>query len=310
MIKNATAPLPVIAIMAVIPLFYFPAVGAEDAIYSCVKIDKNTGKPKSGQSMRYADAEGECNKNEAEISWSVVGPAGPKGDTGPEGPPGPKGDAGEQGLTGLPGAPGTSCSVQQIDSSAVITCEDGTSAAIASAGTVVSYPEGLLGKVDPTIYSTGDVVVVDAAGTVLAKARGVDDQKYVVALPPTTNDFDFWSAAIANGIDNSLVFGSSQPHPFRYLEGGCQGPRFLSSGGEVSWDDQTGQYFVLEQHPQDQILFRSEKSGAFVDASGVVVSTGQCVDREIISTGSLAIPYYPAPEILNAVYPVHAEQLP
>ena len=54
--------------------------------------------------------------------------------TGPQGPEGP------QGPQGIPGASG--CSVTQQDSNAIITCADGSSAVLASAGTVVILPEG------------------------------------------------------------------------------------------------------------------------------------------------------------------------
>jgi len=92
------------------------------------------------------------------------GPQGPKGDAGARGATGPAGPQGDKGDTGVAG---TSCTVEQVESSAVITCEDGTSAALASAGTVVTYPEGLLGEVPPTNVPTGTIVLVDGGDTIL-----------------------------------------------------------------------------------------------------------------------------------------------
>jgi len=41
------------------------------------------------------------------------------------------------------------CSVEQVDNTAEITCADGTTAVVPGYGTVVVYPEGLVGEAPP-----------------------------------------------------------------------------------------------------------------------------------------------------------------
>lgn len=59
------------------------------------------------------------------------------------------------------------CSATQQGSNVLIECADGSSGLLSSEGTVVAYPEGLAGEVDPMTFDEGDIVVVDAAGTPL-----------------------------------------------------------------------------------------------------------------------------------------------
>lgn len=53
--------------------------------------------------IRIVDQRGDCNWNEAPLSWNQQGDQGPPG---PAGPQGPKGDQGPPGQEGPPGAPG------------------------------------------------------------------------------------------------------------------------------------------------------------------------------------------------------------
>jgi hypothetical protein len=52
------------------------------------------------------------------------------------------------------------CSVEQVDNTAEITCGDGTTAVVPGYGTVVVYPEGLVGEVNVGTLNTGDIVIV------------------------------------------------------------------------------------------------------------------------------------------------------
>ena len=62
------------------------------------------------------------------------------------------------------------CSVEQVDNTAEITCADGTTAVVPGYGTVVVYPEGQIGEVDPLSYDDGEIVVIDFNGVTVAKA--------------------------------------------------------------------------------------------------------------------------------------------
>jgi len=264
---------------------------AEGELYGCVLADSQTGEPTSGSFLRYVAGPGECRVNETEIRWNVAGP------------PGPEGPAGADGSPGLPGADGTSCSVAQVDSSAVITCDDGTSAAIASAGTVVIYPEGQLGEAPPTTFPTGAVVVVDADGNILAEVYVIEESAYRIRLQEGPSGYRI--AAITNSTDGTVVFGGDNGFygalKLYYLEEDCIGTPFVQANSLIYWNDVTGEYFVLDESPQDGVLFYSARDSATIRSYGSIKSVGGCVNREFASNALPAIPYIPAPEILNAV---------
>ena len=56
------------------------------------------------------------------------------------------------------------CSATQDGSNVVITCADGSTGVLASAGTVVVYPESSTGEVDLETINAGTIVVKDANG--------------------------------------------------------------------------------------------------------------------------------------------------
>ena len=63
------------------------------------------------------------------------------------------------------------CSATQQDNSVLIECADGTSGVIAGAGTVVVYPEGQAGEIDPDVFQAGDVALYDANDVLLGKVE-------------------------------------------------------------------------------------------------------------------------------------------
>ena len=75
--------------------------GEQNLIHACVH--NITG------SVRLIEPDGDCNRNETAVDWSITGPQGPQGATGPQGPqgdPGPQGPQGDPGPQGPQGATG------------------------------------------------------------------------------------------------------------------------------------------------------------------------------------------------------------
>lgn len=266
------------------------------------------------------------------------GPQGMQGDTGPQGPQGeqglpgeqgPKGDTGEQGIAGLAGdkgdkgdpgpqgptgpqgVTGTSCTVEQVDSSAVITCDDGTSAAIASAGTVVTYPEGLLGEVPPHTIPTGTVVLVDGTNTILAEIKYIDEGQsgYVVNLSPGIS-----RAMIKNYSNSTVLFGPlNYFEAAYYTEDDCSGIPFSEVDSILFWNDQTNEYYVpSEPGIYQSILFRSRRNSAGYNwYNNNKISIGICEKIDHVSSVSwVLVPFIPPDEIMNAIYPVRPMQVP
>ena len=111
------------------------------------------------------------------------GEDGARGDPGADGKDGINGINGVDGTNGLDGADGenvadgSSCSVQEIDGGVIVSCTDGTSAVLANSGTVILVPEGVTWDAETFSYNTGDIVVVDDNGEVLARTIPSDTQQ-------------------------------------------------------------------------------------------------------------------------------------
>jgi hypothetical protein len=190
----------------------------------------------------------------------------------------------------------------------VITCEDGTSAAIASAGTVITYPEGLLGEVDPTIYPSGEIVVVDADGVILGELAGFSgDVQYATNLHSATGPSIL--AYLINGPNGSVLFPGGGTTQLLYLDEDCIGTPFAIGSPQLLWLGEHNEYYVMANVPKDRILFQSVRDTSYIRDDGSVF-IGTCRNEQNVLNAAPAVPYYPPPEILNAAYPIRAEQLP
>ena len=84
-------------------------------------------------------------------------------------------------------ASGGGCSAEQQDSTVVITCADGTSAVLASEGTVVAVLKAVVGELlDYETFPTGDIVVVDNDDNILGKVDRNGDGWFVIDIEVDT----------------------------------------------------------------------------------------------------------------------------
>ena len=234
----------------------------------------------------------------------IDGAPGAKGDKGDLGIPGQDGADGIDGV-GFDGLDGSSCSVAQVGSSAVITCADGTSAALASAGTVVVYPEGMLGESPPLTYPTGAVVIKDASGTVLGEALADFAGGHYIELKVGETTSTGVLANVTSSSSVELFF----PIQYFYLEEDCQGLPFVQHPTFITWDDSTDEYYVGNPDVvSTTILFGSQKTSSYV-ANGILQSFA-CENGSVVVSALPTVPFVPPQEILNAVYPISLEQLP
>ena len=306
----------------------------QEVIYACVKYDKKEGSLKKDSPLRYTEPFEDCKKNEVKVSWNTIGPEGPEGPAGADGIDGAEGAPGAKGAPGVPGQDGvngangfngldgqdgangidgvgfdgldgSSCSVAQVGSSAVITCEDGTSAALASAGTVVVYPEGTLGASPPLTYPTGAVVIKDASGTVLGEALADFEGGHYIELKVGETTSTGVLANVTSSSSVELFF----PTQYFYLEEDCQGLPFVQHPTFITWDDSTDEYYVGNPDVvSTTILFGSQKTSSYV-ANGILQSFA-CENGSVVVSALPTVPFVPPQEILNAVYPISLEQLP
>ena len=194
------------------------------------------------------------------------------------------------------------CTASQEGSNVRITCLDGTSGLLASAGTVVTFLDGEIGANDYT-FNTGAIVITDALDAQLGEfgGYGTNDrlitilQKDPVIKVEMVNDPSTSTVVLRGAGAGDTVF---------FEESDCQGAAFTS--------ENSGDFLVSPNLAPTQSFYLATQSQF---SNKVVNSSKSTFDRcrnsnEVLRNAYLVVPYTPAPEILNAAYPVRLEQLP
>lgn len=187
------------------------------------------------------------------------------------------------------------CSVEQVDNTAEITCADGTTAVVPGYGTVVVYPEGLVGEVNLGTVNTGDIVIVDDADVVLGPADSGSGDVFITSVQ--FDDGSACSIQLRNFNGTVDIYGPSSGY---FQSNDCSGVMLMYSNGYCQ--NVTGeQWLMAGEEVAADLLINSLLDG------------GQCFERsEVWTANRLAFPInvtLPS-KILNAAYPVRLEQLP
>lgn len=209
-------------------------------------------------------------------------------------------------------ASGGGCSAEQQDSTVVITCADGTSAVLASEGTVVAVLKAVVGELlDYETFPTGDIVVVDNDDNILGKVdRNGDDwfvidievDTYSITLGLWNNDAD--SSVVASGIISSSNLYYTTPDCTSEPVGG-------SAIRSYVYDiDQT--LYVPSEAVDGQTLFYGKRNTGYVSQFGRgYIGTGPCIEiEEARSNYGLLSRLVLPDEISEAAYPLRLKQLP
>ena len=168
---------------------------------------------------------------------------------------------------------------------------------LAGAGTVVVYPEGTTGEVYPDSYNTGDIIVKDANDVTLAPVRrSLGSGIHEVDIGPNGSSP---IAYIVNDNSQRLVELRGLGSNLFFLESDCKGVATYSYGSHLVRVN--GAYFAR--------AVAGGFSGRFATKSSRK-DGGTCVNADLVRNVTTFAPYTPAPEILNAAYPVTLEQLP
>jgi len=194
------------------------------------------------------------------------------------------------------------CSVTQKDSSIVVTCADGTSGVLASAGTVIAYPQGSSPLVDLTTLSTGALIVVDANEVVLAPLRqAYGEETFTIELPIGAS---YVLADLKNDSDGEKVVLDCYGNCGRiYYKGeNCSGQAFVENPS------------YLQKQLDGSLLapMKSAESIPQVTLSQLIwTSNSVSCSNEGLADSSLfpVFPYTPSTQITNAAYPIKASQV-
>ncbi len=205
------------------------------------------------------------------------------------------------------------CSAKQDGSNVVISCSDGSSAVLAGAGTVVTYPEGGIYGESPTqSWPSGDILYVDAAGTTLARAKTLMTSTYAeLGFGPLPLGWPI-RANFYNDDDLQIIrFSNQTPTQVYYQTNDCSGQGFTYLlNGAYDVIDIDGSYYIADSSfTNSDLLFESRRFSA-VSSAYSFGATGQCTEGQFVAQAVPVLTYTPAYEILNAVYPFKLEQLP
>lgn len=197
------------------------------------------------------------------------------------------------------------CSATQDGSRVIINCNDGTSGILASAGTVITYPEGQSPPVDIDEFPTGTIVVKDAAGVILGEYWWVASEGYYTKLPPVPQLVGYAANVnvfLTNDDENQVVI----PYPrsgevLWYNDIDCSGTIFITNNAHHINFGPNNTYFVAASSTSYPQLMKSKYDP----------SQELCINEET-AFSDYAFPaarYYFADEIINATYPISLDQL-
>ena len=195
------------------------------------------------------------------------------------------------------------CSATQEGSNVRITCADGSEGLLASGGTIVLLPESSTGEVPDVTINSGEIVVVDANGVVIGRPYSTQyfQGSYLVNFFPSGrtrlgviyNDDEAQSVNVGCYSCSTYIY---------YEENDCSGIPFVGENTSYVSRLPDGKLYVAPQ--------QGGVSGQFLFGSRLSPPSGECLSGEWATTGNLLVEFIPAPEILNAAYPVRLEQLP
>ena len=215
------------------------------------------------------------------------------------------------------------CSATQQDNNVLIECADGTSGVIAGAGAVLLIPEGEVGETpDYSAVNVGEFYWADGNGVFLGRRDGglesSVNQNVVSDYCPRVgvecvNDSHYFKIDLAMNHTTEQVFIDPYNYQVVYTQPDCEGPP-LTQGIVKSLFMLGGTYAVYREEslPSDTLLYSIKDTKYFDNSSSVWVEESECFnfDEPRPGNGKFVITYTPAPEILNAAYPVRLEQLP
>ena len=196
------------------------------------------------------------------------------------------------------------CSATQQDNPVLIDCPDGTTGVIVGAGTVVQLGEGVVGEAPPINFDTGAIVCIDGDDTIIAEASGQGDT-WCNAMTLLGN-----IRLVNDSSSNTVLFGSTNNGYVFYTEADCEGAALVRYQGLYMTG---GELFSSSESSLGSVFYSSYRRSGYVSLSGAFEPESTCINRDLegIARGySLLVPYTPAAEIVNAVYPIRVEQLP
>ena len=188
------------------------------------------------------------------------------------------------------------CSATQQDNSVLIECADGTSGVIAGAGTVYVYPSGTLGQLPSGSYNSGEIVLKDANDITLGPSRDVSGYYDVMLF---SDERELGYIQLKNNHETQSVDVRTRDDSYAWYQTPDCGGLIFSQSYLVQIG---GDYFAPS--PDHSIQYLLHKSRRYNGG------LGECEAGEWLWQTKVTIPYTPAPEILNAAYPVRLEQLP
>ena len=212
------------------------------------------------------------------------------------------------------------CSAEQVKKSVVVTCADGSSGAIASAGTIIVLPDGQLGDKEFPQYNAGEIVIKDSIGVTLGRWVGgdpsQDDRVYFegdywatereamisVAINPPPAEIKCIDYACNPAGDREAQAYAVQ---YKYQMPDCEGDGLLASDNRYQWDPLNEGWVYVTCDAISTLLINSSKKFDFS------ANTYRCTNRlEQMDHACTQQEVIFPPELLNMTLPFSVEQLP
>ena len=213
------------------------------------------------------------------------------------------------------GGGGGGCSAEQDGSGVLITCADGTSAVLASEGTVIVYPESAVGEIpDTTELPSGDFYVRDASNTFVGLYISFDGGESSLRYY-LKGDYSARFRAFSR-MDLEEAYIESGGTLF-YVTEDCSGTPFLPRRNSYLVQKTVDEWFIasgLVAPGTDgvNIVVKSIHTGVQHNRFGEPIFTeGTCGPVEYPRTDyAPAVRYIPDDSLMNLTFPLSIDQLP
>jgi hypothetical protein len=195
------------------------------------------------------------------------------------------------------------CSAAQDGSSVIITCADGSSGVLASAGTVVMVSEASSSAPVTQSYNTGEIVWQDGAEVTLGRASFRSEDGGTVPIVVEGRQYDI---GIYNDHSEQVVkLTSSTSMGVFFLEDDCKGLMFM-----LGYVAKVGNEYFVPDPNQGSLAILSKSNFSVENFYTNFNPQGNCRNQTQSVVVTAAMTFIPPHILLDAAYPIQAVQLP
>ena len=148
--------------------------------------------------------------------------------------------------------------------------------------------------------------MIDANDVVLSRVSSTGGGTTIFFV--TADEVEIRAMIVNSASDQQIIVTSSGSTYLHYHSSDCSGQAFAIN--DILHEIEGTLYVPVKSVPRQDMLAESRRKSGIVRYPDYYVGSLECEAKTEVKTAWLMVEYTPAPEILNAAYPVRIEQLP